>query len=572
MRFRISIATLSLLSIIGSGASAQNRTLGANKLILDDGLGRTMTIQTPSPLPGPVGGNFIFSLPIPPAGNPPAGFVGIGTNPQTLYWNTGNAAWQATSVLSNDGVSAVGVTGNFNIANASGTGLTFNNTGVGNQDVIGTGNTWAITKVGRGSFGTNTVPYATNWLISQGADAAGVDAHQIIATSNGSVDLELGVSTFTANSFGTIQAISQGVGTIPLQLQPISGSVGINKGATVPAFTLDLNGSLGTSGAVTFSALNTLGVVHNSAAGLLSTSLVAPADLNAAGAVAGMSPTYNGAAVVWGNPQAATLVLPLSQTLSNPGTLFAITNTDGSTGNAATFANSNSGNLNTALRVTTNSLSSSAATVSVTNALGTGAALVVVNSGTGPAVRTLGTVQITSPTATPSTLDIQSASSGNFTSFKAQAQVGGTINYTLPAAPPTANGQVLASTAVAGNNATLTWSTPSAGSAPVLIINGVASGGGFYFVQPTDNVIGVNTTAGGPSIVLPSASTAGAGHTLIIKDIGYFAGTNNFTIFSNGAGQSFESDTPAQVTVANISTNGRTIRLFSDGVSKWYQW
>ncbi len=80
-------------------SQAQNRTLGARSIVLDDGAGHTFTIQTPTPMLG----NVIYKLAIPPAGNPPAGFVNLGTlGGQTLYWNSTNGDWEASNVITNN--------------------------------------------------------------------------------------------------------------------------------------------------------------------------------------------------------------------------------------------------------------------------------------------------------------------------------------------------------------------------------------------------------------------------------------------------------------------------------------
>ena len=81
-------------------AFAQNRSVGAQNFVLDDGAGHTFTMSTPVGL----GSNLIFQFPLPPVGNPAAGFVNVGTAGQTLFWNAnvGHNAWEASSVIQNN--------------------------------------------------------------------------------------------------------------------------------------------------------------------------------------------------------------------------------------------------------------------------------------------------------------------------------------------------------------------------------------------------------------------------------------------------------------------------------------
>ncbi len=82
------------------------------------------------------------------------------------------------------------------------------------------------------------------------------------------------------------------------------------------------------------------------------------------------SPTATAGTLVWDNPTAGSLLLPFSQTLGDPATLFTLTNTDGTSGGAGSFVIDNPANTGAAL-----SGSSNGAGVAVTGMMtGTGRA------------------------------------------------------------------------------------------------------------------------------------------------------------------------------------------------------
>src|SRR5579872_1966314 len=86
------IASSFLLLTVISPASAQ-RSIGTKSLLLDDGLGHTITIQTPI---GGWTGNIPFVIPIPPAGSPASGFTYGGTAAgQLLEWVAPNTTGPA---------------------------------------------------------------------------------------------------------------------------------------------------------------------------------------------------------------------------------------------------------------------------------------------------------------------------------------------------------------------------------------------------------------------------------------------------------------------------------------------
>ncbi len=85
---------------LGSTSFAQNRTIGANKLLLDDGLGHTLTLQPPSPT-----ATGTLTL---PAGNANIANMANGTiTGQTARWNNATSQWEVSPSVTNVGSTLV---------------------------------------------------------------------------------------------------------------------------------------------------------------------------------------------------------------------------------------------------------------------------------------------------------------------------------------------------------------------------------------------------------------------------------------------------------------------------------
>jgi fibronectin-binding autotransporter adhesin len=821
MKFRALIAAALLLTLATGSASAQNRSLGANKLILDDGLGRTMTIQTPSPLPGAVGSNVLFTLPIPPPGNPPSGFVGVGVNPQTLAWNTANGFWAASSILTNDGVGAVGVAGTLGVSGLSTLSNTLfirtaattvngdfqsvalrsiapgtNWTGAGafggssNTVILGesaglaqigghnnTLSTWqnlylnaggAAVRIGSttapantlditGTLGVSGLSTLSNTLfIRTAATTVNGDVQSVALRSIAPGTNWTGAGAFGGSSNTVILGESAGLAQIGGHNNTLStwqnlylnaGGAAVRIGSTTaPANTLDITGSLGATGAVTFSGLNTLGVVHNSAAGLLSTSLVSLTadvsgilpianggtgsnaqnfvDLTTAQSVGGaktftastVANTFasSGATITGGSINSTPIGATTTSTgafttltasgSTNVGALNGTTNTFGgndavsNAGTTNTFgggiispgaaqnnfgasaATNNFGNNNALFGTTTNNigLSTGAGKFVVNNigfatndvvtnnirgntnintvgapfnatAIGTGGSGTVtignatggvaitstgwsataagaLNIGAGGSetfanLNTLGVVHNSAAgvlsTSTIVNADVNAAAAiaysklnltgaiqgsdiaaGTFTTTNANIAIGNNdntarqlrllepsgsgVNYTallaqaqaaditltMPAAAPTAGGQVLTVATAVGNNATLQWA--SSGAAPAFSLTPVTFAGSPHTAAASETFIGCVTSTGAIVINLPTASAAGVGHTIMIKDQSF--GANTLTINATGGDQLEDATSVLVATTVMPLFSPYIFRLYSDGVSTWYQW
>lgn len=87
-----------------------------------------------------------------------------------------------------------------------------------------------------------------------------------------------------------------------------------------------------------------------------------------------------------------------------------------------------------------------------------------------------------------------------------------------------------------------------------------------YSVGTADaKLIAVTSTAAPRTITLPSAAALAAGDQVIVKDESGGAATNNITVARLG-GDTFENGGASMT----ISTNYGVLRLYSDGVSRWF--
>src|SRR5438105_9577639 len=98
MKSAIAFFLLLALSTMSGVTNAQN--LGGRKLLLDDGLGHTITIQAPSP-----SATYTWTL---SSSSAPSNMPGGTLDNSTLRWNAGTGAWlENTNILA---TSAVAIT------------------------------------------------------------------------------------------------------------------------------------------------------------------------------------------------------------------------------------------------------------------------------------------------------------------------------------------------------------------------------------------------------------------------------------------------------------------------------
>jgi predicted regulator of Ras-like GTPase activity (Roadblock/LC7/MglB family) len=321
-RFLSLIAAVGVTLAVAGGVQAQNRNFGARTFTMDDGTGRTYTLQTPgSPGGMPGVGNFFYSMPVPPPGNPPAGFVNVGTLAgQTLFWNGTNMAWEASSIITNN-------------TNGNGTNVTI-------TAPIAATSTLGVTGL---SVLQNTTWIKTATSIVNGdnqAVALRVTAPGSSWTGAGAFGGAL--STVIVGEIGgnaTIGAHNNNLsGWQNLFINPVAG-VNVRIGSiTAPANTLDVTGTLGASGAVTFANLATAGIVHNAAGGLLSTGAVNLASNGAGGDVTGVLAIANGGT---GSAVQNFVDLTTAQTVGGAKTFTAATTANTFASSGATITGGN---------------------------------------------------------------------------------------------------------------------------------------------------------------------------------------------------------------------------------------
>jgi hypothetical protein len=150
MKNLLRIAAVATITLLGSTSHAQNRSVGTNKLVLDDGLGHTITLQIPTP-------SVTGTLTLPSATSTLANTAAGTVAGQTLRWNNATSQWEISpsitnvgSTLSNAGaITATGTSGNITASGSVTAGTNISTTG-GNISTTG-GN---VTASGRLQAGT----------------------------------------------------------------------------------------------------------------------------------------------------------------------------------------------------------------------------------------------------------------------------------------------------------------------------------------------------------------------------------------------------------------------------------
>jgi hypothetical protein len=85
-----------------------------------------------------------------------------------------------------------------------------------------------------------------------------------------------------------------------------------------------------------------------------------------------------------------------------------------------------------------------------------------------------------------------------------------------------------------------------------------------YTLQGGEQLLAVTSTGAPRALTLPLAASVPLSLPLVVKDEGGGAATNNITVNRAGA------DTIDGATSKVINTNYGFVRLYSDGVSKWF--
>jgi hypothetical protein len=223
---------IAALILSATSLLAQQRTIGATALELDDNAGNTILVKTHT---SGWGGNLNFVLPVPPIGSVRSGFVHHGTSPDQTTRFDGNF-WVPTNILLNDG-SNLTVGGNIN-PDLTGT----RNLG---SPALRFGNIYADNIIGALSPSSLTLPLGNiivGNVLGQGS-AVPPGASNTILSINGS-----GVPTW--QTLGTVGGLS-GSGTAT-QVAFFSGATTLSSSPNL--FWNNTTGSLGIGGAPTASS------------------------------------------------------------------------------------------------------------------------------------------------------------------------------------------------------------------------------------------------------------------------------------------------------------------------------
>lgn len=199
-------------------------------------------------------------------------------------------------------VQSLSTSGNVTVSGSGGvTVQSLSNAGVGGVVHTSSAGVFSSSKIVESDITAGTI---TNTSISASAAIAGTKISPNFGAQNVSTSGSLSAGSTTATAL-TVSGLSTGIahvgsgGAFTSSLivdADVSSSAAIDGTKVVPAFGAQ---NVSTSGTVTFSGLSTAGLVHNSSAGLLSTSLLVDADVAANAAIAGtkISPDFGSQSV-----------------------------------------------------------------------------------------------------------------------------------------------------------------------------------------------------------------------------------------------------------------------------------
>ena len=149
-------------------------------------------------------------------------------------------------------------------------------------DVSGTANITGATNISN-TLNATTGTFTGLNINNGGYSGSESGSFKIKGTLSPSKILEIGFNE--TNNFGVINVLQGGVSAFPLILNNSGGRVGI--GTTTPSYLLDVNGTLGVTGATTLSSLNGTGtrMVTANSTGVLSTQAIPTGTINGSGTV-----------------------------------------------------------------------------------------------------------------------------------------------------------------------------------------------------------------------------------------------------------------------------------------------
>lgn len=237
MKYLIVAFAIAFLGTVAlPSAFAQNRTVGAQSILLDDGAGHTFRITAPAGLNG---GNspMSYSFPITPTGAA-SGFVTAGTlGGQTLFWNSaaGHLDWEPLSVIMNN---TNGNGTNVTISAPLIVSNTINSTG-GITGASFTGDGSALTNLAGANISagtiTNTQINATAGIVASKLNDGGATAGRVLTAVGG------GAPTWQAPMGAPVGYFNAYTTFVPATV-PIGGTVPTTTLAANAGFTGDIDG------------------------------------------------------------------------------------------------------------------------------------------------------------------------------------------------------------------------------------------------------------------------------------------------------------------------------------------
>ena len=523
MRRYLGLLAAAILVLAATSANAQNRNVGARTFTMDDGAGHTFTMQAPAGMTG----NVTYNMPLPPAGNPPAGFVNVGNaGGQTLYWNSVNSDWEASNIISNL-VNGNGSSVNITAPIFSVLGSSFSGNGVGNVLTVsnaGAGDGLTVSNTGTGKALNATGPVAVNGTLNTTSSAT-------VATANG-----------TSNTFGNGTGASNHIG---------DGSNAQNFIGTLGGGTTNTIGS-----AATFNTFGLNGGTNS--LGNANSGFTSNTTIGSAGAGSTTNVTIGGGAGTSG----VTITSGANWSITSGGqmTTVAPTNIFGTNGTSGTILS---------LRNDNNSAALSSGPVAI-NAGGNFNALTLNNTGTS-ANDILGSASTWSISKTGAAAIATLSEAGGKLTADANGNLTkiNNVAYSFPASQASTAGRVLSNDG-AGN---LTWVVTGANSAQVASPNSqystspITTNQNNLAINSTSTYFKVNSTAN-VNITGIDASTSQDGRVVYFSNVGNggFSVTFNNLNGSSSAANQFLMPGGFDVSIGNNST---AVFIYDATAQKW---
>jgi fibronectin-binding autotransporter adhesin len=449
---------------------------------------------------------------------------GITPTLSVSYGALANTATQGNSVLSFTG------TGNLQgtVSGTAGGGFTTNTLDLATSPII-TG-TLAVQGAGGITVGSTANPGSLKFLdgtadgfnasIGLSAPLTGTQAFTL-PTAGGVLCTTTTCAAGSSSGYVQLQGTTPGTpqtgnlnitGTGILGALSVTNAATVGTGLTVSAGGANITGGLTSAGTTTLSALNSAGVVHNSAAGVLSSSLIVNADLQGG--------TY--AAITGTGALAAGSIASGFGTISTGNTITTTTTLQGATVVATGALQGNSLSINSGAFA----VNSAGAITAATGIASSGAYTQTgssTNTFSGATNFTAGSITLGVAGTTPGSLNLANGTNTNLSALQAAAPTGtGTATYILPSIAGGTTGTLCTTTTcAAGSGSTyvqLQGATPGTAQTGNLNITGTGIVGALNVTNAATIGTGLTVTTGG--ITVQGGGIAITGNSTIAGTLG----------------------------------------------------